>query len=35
MLGLKDTSVERVMQNAKDDILVEDMMAQDANFVKT
>ena len=27
MLGLKDLSVEKVMQNAKDDLVVEDMMA--------
>ncbi len=35
MLGLKDMSVENVMNNAKNDEAVEDIMSQDSNFIKT
>jgi hypothetical protein len=35
MLGLKDMSVENVMKNAKNDEVVDDLMAQDSNFIKT
>jgi hypothetical protein len=35
MLGLKDMSVENVMHNARNDEAVEDLMAQDSNFIKT
>lgn len=35
MLGLKDMSVENVMNNARNDVAVEDIMAQDSNFIKT
>lgn len=35
MLGLKDMSVENVMNNARNDEAVEDIMSQDSNFIKT
>ena len=35
MLGLQEMSVESMVHNTKSDEMVDDMMNQDANFIKT